>query len=320
MTAAFNYFLVVMFAYMAIGNTTVIKTLDERVLNLEEHPDLNQLKRELKERMIMREVARDQGISLNESFHDLDHLYSSPKHHGERLYEMRQASQDCIQGDLIFVVDSSGSIGIQHWPEVLNFINGIVDQVGVAPQGTHLGLVTYGNNAHIIFNLINYTDPAPMKAAVSAAKFLNENTNTSGAIKTALDTMFTKENGDREKAPNIMVIITDGVSTYDNATTIPNAVAAKNKGILVVSIGVGNLTSQAELEGMASTGKDGKPTVFTVGSYQALDLVKNQLVHVACNVICCPGTSCSNKCPFGFAPTEDGCLTCECLPQAKTCP
>jgi len=290
------------------------------VITLEENNrEIEHLKRELRERLIVRELARDQGLGLDESFHDLDHLYASLEHQDERVYERRQIIQNCIQGDLIFVVDSSGSIGIQNWPEVLDFMNAVIDQIGVAPQGSHVGLVTYGNRAHIIFNLINYTDPAPMKAAVSAAKFLNENTNTSGAIKTALDTMFTKENGDREKAPNIMVIITDGVSTYDNATTIPNAVAAKNKGILVVSIGVGNLTSQAELEGMASTGKDGKPIVFTVGSYQALDLVKNQLANVACDTVC-PGTSCKNKCQFGFAPTEDDCATCQCLPQAKICP
>jgi len=154
----------------------------------------------------------------------------------------------------------------------------------------------------------------------------------------AMNQMFTVANGDRPAAPNIMIIITDGVSTYDNKSTIPYANEAKAKGILVVSIGVGNLTSQAELEGMASVGKSGKPIVFQVGSYDMLDLVNQQLAYVSCGkeppppvnntvgpdpvpVPCnCPSTTCSNKCKFGFAPDTDGCLTCSCLPEQKVCP
>lgn len=286
--------------------------------------------------MIEREVARDQGVEVQDTYDDLEARYLGLQSPGGREFAKRQVIQDCRQGDIIFVVDSSGSIGINNWHHVLDFINQVIDKIGVGPQATQVGFLTYGNRAHIIFNLNNYTDPALMKAAVSAAKFLDENTNTSGGIATALYTMFTPANGDRPLAPNVMVIITDGVSTYDNATTIPNAVAAKNKGITLISIGVGNLTSQAELEGIASAGKDGKPLVLTVGSYETLDLVNQQLALVACNkdpapstnVTCeqptvevvCPDTSCKNKCKFGFAPNPDGCLTCQCLPEQKPCP
>jgi len=307
-------------------------------VNWHEKRRLEHLKRELELRMIEREMARDQGVSVEDTYDDLEARYlglQSQVQQGERVLQRRQVIQDCIQGDLIFVVDSSGSIGINNWHHVLDFINAVIDKVGVAAQGTHIGFLTYGNRAHIQFQLNNFTDPALMKAAVSSAKFLDENTNTSGGIATGIQ-MLTKENGDRDKAPNIMVIITDGVSTYDNATTIPNAQKAKAMNILVVSIGVGNLTSKAELEGMASVGKDGKPIVFQVGSYEALDLVNTQLANVACdkeptapvNVTCeepakevtCPDTSCTNKCKFGFAPNADGCLTCQCLPEQKICP
>jgi hypothetical protein len=275
--------------------------------------------------MIERELARDEGLSLEGVFDNIDADILRLGLEKERVFERRQVIQDCIQGDLIFVVDSSGSIGSANWVFVLEFINDIIDKVGVAPQGTHVGFVTYGNRAHIQFQLNNFTDPAQMKATVSKSRFLDENTNTSGGIATALRTMFTKENGDRDKAPNIMVIITDGVSTYDNHTTIPNAVAAKNANILIVSIGVGNKTSQTELEGMASAGKDGKPIVFQVGSYGLLELVTTKLANVACDKeetpeVECPGTSCKNKCQFGFTPTADGCATCVCQPAAKICP
>jgi len=287
-----------------------------------EKSSLELLKREIELRMLERELEREHDVRIDDALHELDARYLAHEPEMERVFKTRQVIQGCIQGDLIFVVDSSGSIGIDNWRRVLDFINNIIDQVGVAPQGTHVGLVTYGNRAHIQFNLNNFTDAAQMKAAVSLSKFLDENTNTSGGIATALRVMFTKENGDRDKAPNIMVIITDGVSTYDNATTIPNAQAAKSANILLVSVGVGNLTSQSELEGIASAGKDGKPIVLKVDSYEALDLVKTQLANVACDTdeTPCPGTSCKNVCKFGFNSTADGCATCQCLPQQKICP
>jgi len=305
--------------------------------NFHEKRRLEHLKRELQLRMIEREMARDQGLSLDETYDELEARYLGLQPlQGEHVVERRQAIDNCRQGDIIFVVDSSGSIGVQNWHHVLDFINEIIDKMGVGQYTTHVGVVTYGNRAHIIFNLNNYTDPNQMKTAVSAAKFLDENTNTSGGIATALKEMFTAANGDRPNAPNMMIIITDGVSTYDNASTIPNANAAKGQGITVISIGVGNLTSQAELEGMASAGADGKPIVFQVGSYEALDLVNTKLAFVACgkeppanvNVTCeepvkeviCPDTTCKNKCKFGFAPNPDGCLTCQCLPEQKPCP
>jgi len=306
-------------------------------MNSHEKRRLDHLKRELQLRMIEREMARDRGLAVQDTYDDLEARYLGLQAQEEKEMEKRQAIADCRQGDIVFVVDSSGSIGINNWQFVLNFINQIIDKVGVGPQLTRVGFLTYGNRAHIIFNLNNYTDPAQMKTAVSAAKFLDENTNTSGGISTAVNVMFTEANGDRPAAPNIMVVITDGVSTYDNATTIPNAVAAKNKGFIVISLGVGNLTSQAELAGIASPGSDGKPLVLEVGSYDTLVLVNTRLANVACGkepelptnttncetpvvTVPCPDTTCKNKCKFGFAPNADGCLTCQCLPEQKPCP
>lgn len=44
---------------------------------------------------------------------------------------------------------------------------------------------------------------------------------------------------DRPNADNVMVIVTDGRSTFDRNQTIPQATAAKSEGITVYAIGVG---------------------------------------------------------------------------------
>lgn len=255
----------------------------------------------------------------------------------------RQAGENCIQGDVIFVVDSSGSIGIDNWKLVLQFIVEAIKRMDVKPQGTRVGVVTYGNRAHIIFNLNNFTTAAQMEQPVLNAKFLDENTNTSGGIYVAKKIMLTPANGERPAAPNMMIIITDGESTYDHDLTIPYAKAARDTGDLIISIGVGDKISKDELNGMASSGGDGQPLVFQVGSYAMLKQIQDSLARVACDPVAtaapptqacandipptqapvknCAAITCSNKCQYGFVSDADQCLsaTCACLPKPQDC-
>jgi collagen type VI alpha len=310
-----------------------------------------------------RELARDQGakrlISRGLSMEERE-LESYLKREEQQLaMERRQiAGEKCIQGDVIFILDSSGSIKIENWKFVLNFVNEAIKRMDVSPRATRVGLVTFGNRAHIIFNLNNFTTSDEMYPIVSAARFLDENTNTSGGLYAARSIMFTEENGDRPKAPNMAIVITDGESTYDHNKTIPYAQEAKNEGILMISIGVGDKVSKDELEGIASVGGDGKPLVFQVGSYDMLIQIQDTLARVACDPIAtiapstveppsteaattqaaptpakdipvcetispdivknCTAVTCKNKCQYGFAQDVDFCPTCGCLPKPFT--
>ena len=53
--------------------------------------------------------------------------------------------------------------------------------------------------------------------------------------------MFTPECGDRPDAPNIGIVLTDGVSSRDTNMTIPSADQARNeKHVNIYAIGVGD--------------------------------------------------------------------------------
>lgn len=52
--------------------------------------------------------------------------------------------------------------------------------------------------------------------------------------------MFLQEKGDRPNVPNIGIVITDGESNRDPERTIPTANSAKDKGIILFSIGIGD--------------------------------------------------------------------------------
>ena len=69
--------------------------------------------------------------------------------------------------------------------------------------------MTYGNKADIAFHLNKYKDKASgLMDAIDNIAWKDEATNTSGALRTMREDMFTQANGDRRNAPNIAIVIT----------------------------------------------------------------------------------------------------------------
>lgn len=68
--------------------------------------------------------------------------------------------------DLVFVLDSSGSLGKDNWEKVLKFVKGIVNHLDIGRLGTHVGVVSYGSSATLGFHLDKYTDKDDVTEAV----------------------------------------------------------------------------------------------------------------------------------------------------------
>lgn len=201
----------------------------------------------------------------------------------------------CSQADIVFVLDSSGSIGVEHWGSVLSFFKFVVQQIPVGFYNTRFGSVTFGNEATINFQLNTYNTTQQILNAIDGIRYKDENTNTSGALWMMRSIMFTSQNGDRRNAPNIAIVITDGRSTYDHNLTLPYATDAKRAGITIIAIGVGDQVDPAELNGIASVDTNGTPIVYQVDNYDALYTIEQEISSVACDIpvgelsrkICC---------------------------------
>lgn len=105
-----------------------------------------------------------------------------------------------------------------------------------------IGIVTFGNKAYPQFQLNTYETKDEILSAIDDVEWKNENTNTSGAIRYMCDVAYTVANGDRPESRNIAFIMTDGKSSvdYEGEQTIPNARAAREKGVSIFAIGVGD--------------------------------------------------------------------------------
>ncbi|XP_048238948.1 collagen alpha-1(XII) chain-like [Haliotis rufescens] len=204
--------------------------------------------------------------------------------------------------DIVFIVDASSSI----WPpdfhnRVLPFVSNVIKLFDVGPgdQQTRVGMITFGNTYHHQFHLKDYQDKESLAKKILNTPFRGGNTKVNEALDYVRDEMFARENGAREEATNIAVILTDGESD-DTALTKESASLAKKDGIQIFAIGVGNRVVYSELRNIASE----PDSLFHVGSFQALDSIKEILARRTCAVAIRTTTSITTSEPTVKSTTE----------------
>jgi len=202
---------------------------------------------------------------------------------GEYERAGRQVLSSCATGDVVFVVDSSGSIGADNWVKALRFIADVIGTFPIGLGNSKVAMTTFGNRAHIIFYLTNFTDASSLRVAVLATPFLDQNTNTSGGIYVGHKILLSPANGGTPGGLQTLVVVTDGVSTYDHNLTIPYANEAKAAGINIVVVGVGKLTDPNELKAMASQ-KGDSALVFNAGDFDSMTSLKDPVAQSICQI------------------------------------
>ena len=95
-----------------------------------------------------------------------------------------------------------------------------------------------GNRARLNFNLKDYYRKADVLAAVDRIDYLGRNTNTTGGLKVARLEVFDPDYQLRPEVDQIIVLITDGVPTYDADKLDAEVAAVKRAGIRILGIGV----------------------------------------------------------------------------------
>ncbi|ESO06103.1 hypothetical protein HELRODRAFT_105994 [Helobdella robusta] len=145
------------------------------------------------------------------------------------------------RSDIAFVLDSSGSIIIQHsdnsrdlsnWVLVKNFVINVAKNLNIGLSQTRISLITFSHIARVEFYLKDFNDFESLAANISKIDIIGSETNTSGALRLMNDVVFNVKNGDRPDVPNVAIVMTDGQSNVNQSETIPEAIRAKNFGII----------------------------------------------------------------------------------------
>ncbi|KAM9353570.1 collagen alpha-6(VI) chain-like [Symphorus nematophorus] len=190
----------------------------------------------------------------------------------------KTACENATMGDIVFLVDGSGSIGDDNFQEVRSYLRSVIKALDIGPNKIRIGLVQYNNEPTQEFLLKDHMDKKSLLAAVEQIPYRQGGTETGKAIEFLLKQNFTTEVGSRasQRVPQIVVVITDGESADD--VTKP-ARRLKQQGVIVFAIGVGQI-KQEELVSIAN--EPSHHFVLKIDSYQNLQTNAESLMQTVC--------------------------------------
>ena len=140
------------------------------------------------------------------------------------------------KAEVVFVIDSSSSIGESNWKLVLEFLSNMVKQLHIGSSATRVALVTYSSVARVEFDLSSHTSKSGLLSAISRVKLIGGLTATGDALALALTAVLSKA---RAGVPKIVILITDGIWNY-GTNPIKEAAKLKASGVTLFTVGIGS--------------------------------------------------------------------------------
>uniref|UniRef100_S4RHJ1 Vitrin n=1 Tax=Petromyzon marinus TaxID=7757 RepID=S4RHJ1_PETMA len=122
--------------------------------------------------------------------------------------------QEC-KVDVVFLLDGSWSIGKRRFAIQKNFLVKVTEALGVGPEGAAIGIMQYGYGTRRTTTAttgaaMGDIDAAPHYDSPIQRDYL---CNTGRGLREVFDTVFLDENGNRGRAPNVVVVLLDGWPT-----------------------------------------------------------------------------------------------------------
>ncbi|XP_068694949.1 matrilin-4-like isoform X2 [Montipora foliosa] len=153
--------------------------------------------------------------------------------------------------DLAFLLDASWSTGPSNFQTMKESVNKIIDHFHVSDEGTHIGVVSFSDEANTELRFTDKQEVTKIKASVLAIKNRNGSTRTDKGLLKCRLSLFSAESGTRANVPRVLLVITDGRS-YRRNRTRKEYRKLKRRGISIFAVGIGSRVRLRELRAMAS--------------------------------------------------------------------
>ncbi|XP_022079977.1 uncharacterized protein LOC110973441 [Acanthaster planci] len=187
------------------------------------------------------------------------------------------------QIDLVFVLDSSGSVGQSNFEKTKSFVSNVSESFQIGADQTRVAVIQYSSSVKVEFHLNTYADKTFLQEAIRNITYIGGGTATVSALNVTESQAFLVENGARPDLNSITraaVVITDGRSQGPAAVAVP-ADRAREKGITIFAIGVTDNVNVEELNAIANKPND--TYVFHVSNFDAIDNIVASLEDKTCN-------------------------------------
>ena len=150
--------------------------------------------------------------------------------------------------DVLFLLDSSGSVGQSNFTIMLNFVSDVIDEFVIGEQAAEFGVITFANEAQVDIRLAELDTHGEFRQALNAIGYRATRTNTAQAIDLAVEELSVRG---RLLVPNVLLVLTDGLSN-EPPKTLTAAADARSAGSRIITLGIGPKIDRNELNGIAS--------------------------------------------------------------------
>ena len=119
--------------------------------------------------------------------------------------------------DLGLIIDGSGSVGNSGFVQTKLFLLRLIDQFHISFQTTHFGIIVYSDRANLICRFSDqnyYGSKMLLKWTILGLEFPDGDTRTDRALRMAGRNLYSNIGGDRDGVPNVLVVITDGITAH----------------------------------------------------------------------------------------------------------
>lgn len=180
--------------------------------------------------------------------------------------------------DVVFVIDSSGSIGDPNYGLMKDFMIDLVNKSDVGKDNVQFGALKYSDDPQILFYLNQYSTKSDIIEAIQHDTLLGHRTYTAKALKHS-EELFTEQHGSRKlrDVPQLLIVITDGVS-HDKEKLDEVSNRLRSHKVTIYAVGIKGADKE-ELLTMA--GSDEK--WFYVDEFKGLENVSVSLTDEMCN-------------------------------------
>ncbi|XP_029112551.1 collagen alpha-1(XXVIII) chain-like [Scleropages formosus] len=186
--------------------------------------------------------------------------------------------------ELVFVIDSSESVGPENFEIVKDFVTALVDRVTVGRNATRIGLVLYSLDIHLEFNLARYMTKDDIKQAIRKMPYMGEGTYTGTAIRRATQEAFYST---RSGVRKVAIVITDGQTDKREPVKLDIAVReAHAANIEMYALGIVNTSDPTQAEflqelNLIASDPDSEH-MYLIDDFNTLPALESKLVSQFC--------------------------------------
>ncbi|XP_038552719.1 von Willebrand factor A domain-containing protein 1-like [Micropterus salmoides] len=118
---------------------------------------------------------------------------------------------NCCEGDILLLLDSSGSVSNYEFSRLLLFASELLRPFSLGRGHVRVGLLQVGTNPNLEFGLDVHNNQGSLQKALRSVSQLQGDTNTEAALRVAQGLLTETE----ENVPKIVLWLTDGVQPGD---------------------------------------------------------------------------------------------------------